>query len=126
MWHSCGRYDLDIHFEGKSSRVRETFDALVEATQRCGPLTVYAQKTRIVFMVRVRFGGVVTRKHWLHFSLWLTKRIEHPKLSRVEVFGPNSYGHHFRLAGPKEVDRELEELICEAYAVGRQEHLLRS
>jgi hypothetical protein len=98
---------------------------LVEAAKECGSLTVYAQKTRVVFMVRVRFGGVVVRKHWLNLALWLTRRIEHPKLDRVETFGPGSYGHRFRLTDPHEVDAELRTLICEAYAVGRQEHLAR-
>jgi hypothetical protein len=46
MWHSCGRYDLESHFEGRDGQVRETFDRLVEAAQKCGPVTVYAQKTR--------------------------------------------------------------------------------
>jgi hypothetical protein len=27
------------------------------------------------------------------------------------------------MAGPEEIDGDLEALICEAYAVGRQEHL---
>ena len=123
IWHSCSRYELESHFEGGEPIVRETFDKLVEVAQTCGPLTIYAQKTRIVFMVRVRFGGVITRKRWPYLALWLTRTIEHPRLRRVEIFGPSSYGHHFRLAGLDEVDHELESLICEAYAVGRQEHL---
>ncbi len=88
-------------------------------------MTVYAQKTHIVFMVRFRFGGVVTRKRWLHFSLWLTRRIDHPRLDRTDIFGPASFGHRFRLARPQEVDTRLHSLICEAYQVGRQDHLRR-
>ncbi|MDX1378834.1 MAG: hypothetical protein R3307_08300, partial [Anaerolineales bacterium] len=80
---------------------------------------------RIVFMVRVRFGGVITRKRWLYFSLWLTGQIEHPRLSRVDEYGPASYGHQFKLTRPAPIDAALKSLICEAYEVGRQEHLIR-
>ncbi len=123
IWHSCGQYDLADHFEGKNPQLKALFDQLVAAAQDCGPVTVYAQKTRIVFMVRVRFGGVITRKNWLYFSLWLTRRVEHPQLHKVEVFGPRSFGLRFRLGHPDEIDDALRALICEAYAVGRQEHL---
>ena len=69
IWHSCGRYELDGHFAGKDLLVRRMFDQLVRVARRCSPMTVYAQKTRIVFMVRVRFGGAVIRKLWLDFGL---------------------------------------------------------
>lgn len=123
MWHSCGRYDIDAHFAGKDPIVREIFQRLAEAAQQRGPLTAYAQKTRIVFMVRVRFAGLVTGKRWLYLSLWLARRVAHPTLHRVEVFGPRSFYHHFRLTEPTEVDARLESLICEAYAVGKREYL---
>ena len=47
------------------------------------------------------------------------------ELDRVEVLGPNSFGRQFQPASAEEIDAELESLICEAYAVGRQEHLAR-
>jgi hypothetical protein len=123
IWHSCGRYDLDNHFVGKDDLLRPTFDRLVEIANRCGYVTVYAQKTRIVFMVRVRFAGVVVRKHSLDWALWLTQRINHPLLQRTEVFGAHSFGLHFRLTKPEDIDDQLEALICEAYKTGKQEHL---
>ncbi len=115
LWHSCGNYDLEAHFTGKDPVVRQIFDQLVERVQACGPVTMYAQKTRIVFMLRVRFAGVVTRKHFLFFSLWLKRPIEHPRLVLTETFGPGSYGHRFKLTSPAEIDAQLEQLICEAY-----------
>ena len=92
-------------------------------TRTLGPVTVYAQKTRIVFMVRVRFASVVVRLRSLDFALWLSRRIDHPRRVRVEVFGPRIFYTHFSLATPAEVDSELEALVREAYRTGRQEHL---
>jgi len=122
-WHSCGRFEVAADFVGKDALLRPTFDRVVEVAGGCGPVTVYAQKTRIVLMVRVRFGGVVVRKHRLDLGLWLTHAVEHPLLRRTEEFGPHSYGAHFTLAKPADIDGELEALICEAYRTGRQEHL---
>ncbi len=115
LWHSCGNYALDDHFKGKELSLRETFDQVVSAASSCGPVTVYAQKTRIVFMVRVRFGSVIVRKSCLDLGLWMVGRVAHPLLMKTEVFGPRSYYPHFRLTGPQDVDIRLGELIREAY-----------
>jgi hypothetical protein len=123
LWHSCGIYELEDHFKGKDPILREIFDRLVELTNQHGPVTVYAQKSRIVFMVQVRFANLVVRKRWLDFGLWLTRRVEHPLLRKTAVFGPNSFGLGFRLSRPEDIDPALEALIVEAYKTGRREHL---
>ena len=89
-------------------------------------MTVYAQKTRVVFQGRVRFGGVIARKRWLDAGLWLTRRAKHPALHRVEKIAPRCYAHYFRLRWPGEIDDRLAELVRESYAVGQQEHLTSS
>jgi hypothetical protein len=97
-------------------------------------VTVYAQKSRIVFQRRVRFTGVVVRQEWLDAALWLKRRVEHPRAYRIEDFGRLGYGVHFRLARPSDVDRRLVAFIREAYseavrpmrtAVARQRHPTR-
>jgi hypothetical protein len=74
-------------------------------------------------MVRVRFGGVTVKEQWLDFGLWLTRRVHHPLLTRMQVFGPHSFGAHFRLRTPQDVDGSLETIIGEGYKTGLQEHL---
>jgi hypothetical protein len=123
LWHSCSNYEIDAHFKGREATLREIFDKLVEITSQNGPVTVYAQKTRIVFMVQVRFASVRVQKNWLVFGLWLTRRVEHPLLIKTEVFGPNSFGLGFRLSRPEDIDAALVALIAEAYKTGRREHL---
>ena len=65
LWHSCGRYRLADHFKGKPPALRRTFDRFVRLAKACGPVTVYAQKTRIVLQARVRFAGAVVRSGWV-------------------------------------------------------------
>jgi len=120
IWHSCGRYPLADHFRDKPATLRKTFDCYVKAARRNGPVTVYAQKTRIVMQGRVRFAGAVVRKDWLDATMWLKRPVSHPKLVRTESFGGLGYGHHFRLSAPEDVDPSLVELLGEAYAVGQQ------
>jgi hypothetical protein len=88
-----------------------------------GPVTVYAQKRRIVMQVRVRFAGAVVRKNWLDASMWLRRRITHPCLVRTESFGDLGYGHHFRLRVPEDVDASLVKLLGEAYQLGNKPRL---
>ena len=121
IWHSCGHYRLADHFQGKASILRETFDRYVEEARRYGPVTVYAQKTRIVMQGRVRFAGVVVRKDWLDAGMWLKRIVTHPRLVKTESFGRLGYGHHFRLCNPNEIDAALVKFLGEAYAIGQQD-----
>ena len=119
IWHSCGRFALADHFQGKPDEIRKTFDQYVALAKRCGPVTVYAQKTRIVIQLRVRFAGAVVRSNWLDASMWLRRKVRHPRLYRVESLGRLGYGHHFRLNTPRDIDRSLARLMKEAYVVGQ-------
>ena len=118
MWHSCGNYELADHFRGKDPQVRQLFDHLVELVEGFGPVTVYAQKTRIVFQVRTRFASVVTRKSWIILHLWLKRQADHPLLQRIEMYTYRDYGLIIRLTKIEDIDDALENLIHEAYAIG--------
>jgi hypothetical protein len=58
MRHGCGDYSVDGFFEGKPARLRELCDALVAFIGSIGPFEQVPTKSRIAFMVRVRFAGV--------------------------------------------------------------------
>jgi hypothetical protein len=121
LWHSCGKYRLADHFAGKLPGVRKVFDRFAAVAKACGPVTIYAQKTRIVFQTRVRFGGGVALKSYFRAGLWLRRRVSHPRLVRVESFGTLGYGHYFRLTAPKDVDAAFAKLVREAYATAGRE-----
>lgn len=56
-WHSCTNVSLDEAFARSAPNVRACFERWRSMAERCGSVTVIAQKTRIVFMDRVRFAG---------------------------------------------------------------------
>ena len=121
LWHSCVRVSVAEHFRGKPPDRKRTWDRLLATARKCGPVTAYAQKTRLVIMARVRFAGVVVRTGHLDAGLWLRRRVEHPRLQRVEDYGRLGFGHHFSLEHPADIDAGLQTLIAEAYRVGTQE-----
>ncbi len=123
LWHSCSRHTLDEHFRCKDPRLRKLFDAYVALVRRCGPITVYAQKTRIVIMNRVRFTGAIVRKDHLQSGFYLHHRLDHPRFERIEKLAPRAYLHRFRLRTLSDLDRELLELVRVAYRVGTQQDL---
>lgn len=121
VYHSCGRYRLADHFKGRPRALRRAFDRFVELARGYGPVTVYAQKTRIVLQVRVRFAGAIVHPKWLEATMWLRRAVEHPSLRRIESLGRLGYGLHFCFRGPDEVDGAIAALLREAYSIGCQE-----
>jgi uncharacterized protein DUF5655 len=125
MSHSCGVYDLEGHFRGKPPAVRKLFDDLVAFLRTVGPFKVEAQKTRIVFQVRVRFAAAVPQKGGLRGHVWLTRPAPGPPVTRIEALLPRCYVHHFLLREPADLDGRFRARLRAAYAVGRQDHLRR-
>lgn len=120
LWHSCGRYRLVDHFKDKPRGLRVIFDQFVKLARACGPVTVYAQKTRIVIQARVRFAGAIVHRDWLEATMWLKRPAKHPRLRRTESFGALGYGLHFCLREPADIDDTLAKLMREAYHIGEQ------
>jgi hypothetical protein len=119
LWHSCVRVQLRSHFRGRAAALYPTYRAWAALARACGPVTIYAQKSRIVFQARVRFAGAVVRAGYLDAGLWLRRRVHHPLLRRTESFGPLGYGLHFRLTRPADIDGALRGLMREAYRSAR-------
>lgn len=120
LWHSCVRVPLRAHFRGRAASLYPIFRAWVALARACGPVTIYAQKSRIVIQARVRFAGATVRAGYLDATLWLNRPAVHPCLARTESFGALGYGLHFRLARPADIDPALRRLMREAYRLARR------
>src|SRR5712692_6226345 len=51
--HFCSNVRLEDHFKGRDPQVVATFDALLTAAKKSGPLEVLPEKTRVAFQVRM-------------------------------------------------------------------------
>jgi hypothetical protein len=120
-WHSCISVPLEDHFAGRP-KAREIFDRLRSAVESIGPVWVVSSKTRIGFMTRVRFAGVYFRRDGLRLAVWLRRRVDSPRVAKVEYLPTGNWIHHLDLRAPGDVDEEVLALIREARLIGDQRH----
>jgi endogenous inhibitor of DNA gyrase (YacG/DUF329 family) len=121
--HFCSHLSLDEHFAGREPNVVATFERLVVAAEKSGPVKVLPEKTRIAFQVRMSFAAFTLRRRWVDGHVVLARRLENPRFRRIDFFSALNQVHVFRLHQPADVDDEVEAWLAEAYSVGRQEHL---
>lgn len=125
MWHSCGKYITEALFARSEPHVLMLFKKFAKMVRECGPATVIPQKTRAVFMVRVRFAGAYPRKTHLHVGFALARRLKNPRIKRIEEYAPHFIGHMVEVHNEAHLDAELKGWIRESFGVGAQRHLKR-
>jgi len=120
MAHSCFRQSEEAFFAGREAQ-RELYHAFLEAAQRGGPVVVNINKTRISFQARARFASVNrVLRDGLACHLWLKRRIDSPRFTRVEHLPPSDHIHHFKLTDASQLDAEMAGWLAEAHEVGMQ------
>lgn len=122
MWHSCGNHSVEAFMDGKSATSWAYWNRLQEMVGNCGPYSLVANKTRLGFMVRVRFAGMsAVSDRGMSFAFWLKHRIESPRFRKVEQYGRSDWGYYLRVQSLEELDDEVQEWLCLAYQVGCQQ-----
>ena len=117
MWHSCSNYTLEQAFAGSTPELRQAFERFVQLVERCGQVTVIAQRTRIVLQARVRFAGATVLRDRLRLNFALARKHDAPWLTKIESYGPRWNAHHFEIRQTTDLDAlaELPALLCESY-----------
>jgi hypothetical protein len=121
--HSCARHELDDAFAGKPSQIRVYFERLRTTVEALGPVTLVAYRDRIAFMGLVRFAAAVPRQRWLDVELWLARRVDSPRMHKIETLTPRAHIHTVRIAEAHQIDAELAGWLAEAYTIGQRQHL---
>jgi Domain of unknown function (DUF5655) len=121
MSHSCGRFRLEDLFARSEPGVVALFEKFRRIVEGCGPVTMIPQKTRVVFMVRMRFANVSVRKSNLRIGLIMTRRLEPDgRLEKVDVYAPLCVGNYLRIERPAQLDEDVRRWVREAYECGVQ------
>jgi hypothetical protein len=118
MAHSCVTVPLDELFGRSTLDARATFDAFVALIERCGPVEVIGQKTRIVVAARTRFAGAIVLRNRVRLNIALTRQIDAPWVERIDTYlGGRWNGHHFTVRSPAELAAipDLAAIVCESY-----------
>jgi hypothetical protein len=123
--HSCGRFSLETLFARTDASTRAVFERLRVLVHDCGPVKMIPQKTRVVFMVRMRFLSVQPRKAYLRLGIVLSRRIDDPRFHHIEPYSPRCFGHVLHVSDVKELDAKVKGWLRQAYAVGEQKALAR-
>ena len=126
MSHSCGRWELGALFAKSDPHVFELFQKFRRMVRDCGRSTMIPQKTRVVFMVRMRFAGATVRKSHLRIGLILERPLPpEPRLVETLAAAPRCYAHYFKIERADQLDESIAALIREAYDSGTQKNFQR-
>jgi uncharacterized protein DUF5655 len=117
--HSCGTFNLDDLFLRAEPHVRETFDRLCQLVREAGDATLIPQKSRAVFMTRMRFINVQVRRSHLLVGFVMRKKPAHRRFWRVDTFSPRSHVAYLRVHAPGELDADVRGWIREAHRAGQ-------
>jgi hypothetical protein len=121
LWHSCGPHALEDLFAGSDAGVLELAREYVRLLESLGDVQVLPQKTRLVGVARVRFAGLLPRHDGFLATFALRRRLDSPRVVRVEDYGPGWQAHVVRVGRPEDLDAELRGWLQESHdTVGLQ------
>jgi hypothetical protein len=124
--HSCVRIDVAERLAGASPDARAAFDRLVELASVDGPVTVVAQKTRIVLAAPMRFAAVHVHPDWLGGHVLAERDSPHPVVAEIvpDAYGSGLFLHRLSITSADQLDEAFGAFISVAAArVGRRERL---
>jgi hypothetical protein len=113
------------HLRDRPPEILALYRFLESRIRRLGPVTVDPQGRGIVFQVRARAIGLAPKDRWIDLTLWLKSGASHPRVRKIDDFGPLGRGLHFRIERREDLDPALARLLAEAYAVAAQREVKR-
>jgi hypothetical protein len=95
--------------------VKATYDRIIGAAKKLGPVKEEAKKTSIHLVRNTAFAGVATRKSALILTLKSDKDVPSDRVIKREKVSANRWHVEVRLEAPAEVDKEIVSWIKKAY-----------
>ncbi|HKD39524.1 MAG TPA: DUF5655 domain-containing protein [Myxococcaceae bacterium] len=127
QWHSCGRFTLEALLAASEPAVLALARRYIALVQSLGDVQVIPQKTRLVFVARVRFAGLMPRKDHFVAAFALQRRLKNPRIIQLIDYGPRWQMHHLRIERTADLDDELRAWLRESHdVVGMQKDIGRS
>lgn len=107
-----------VLFGRAASQVSDAYAAILAAVRPLGPVIVEAKKTSIHLVAGSAFAGVHPQKSKLRLNIRTDRRLESPRIRKVEQVSARRFHNEIDLATPGEVDDEVRGWLEEAYALG--------
>ncbi|MEO6195118.1 MAG: DUF5655 domain-containing protein [Thermoanaerobaculia bacterium] len=109
--------DVSNHFEGRSPKVRQIYDRLLDVAGAFGPVEEDPKKTSIHLNRKTAFAGVATRKESLILTLKSACDLQTSRIAKHEQVSANRWHLEVKLADPADVDPELIGWLKAAYEI---------
>jgi hypothetical protein len=117
LWHSCGRFTLEALFARAEPAALELARTYVSMLYSLGEVQVIPQKTRLVCVARVRFGGLSPRKDGFLAAFALHRWLDSPRIVKTADYGPRWRGHFVHVRNAADLDDELRAWLQESYNI---------
>jgi hypothetical protein len=108
-------HTLNEHFENRAPEVKATYQAILKAAQKFGPVKEEAKKTSIHLVRKSAFAGVATRKTALILTLKSDSDIASKRIAKREQASAHRWHLEVKLETPAQVDREILTWLKKAY-----------
>jgi hypothetical protein len=110
-------FTVGSHFEGKAPAVQKTYDALLKALRRFGPVVEEPKKTSIHLVHSTALAGVATRKDYIILTIKSDHKLTSPRIHKTEQVSAKRFHSEIKLASPEDVNPELIGWLKDAYAL---------
>lgn len=108
-------YSVPQHFDKSEPAVRATYEQILKAARKLGPVSEEAKKTSIHLVRKTAFAGVATRKTALILTLKSESEIANSRIIKREQTSANRWHLEVRLESPDQVDSEFIGWLRKAY-----------
>jgi hypothetical protein len=109
--------NVDSNFEGRAPSVRKTYEKILEASRKFGPLEEDPKKTSIHLNRRTAFAGIATRKECLILTIKYDSALSDERVSKSEQASANRWHHEIKLTDPANVDAQIIAWLKHAYEI---------
>jgi len=101
-----------------SPQVAPLYDRFVNLVQGLGPVTILPIQTRVDFQRRIIFASVQFSQDDMRVQLIMPRRVDDPRMVRIEVFSQDKISHTLVLRSIDEFDARFTAWLQEAYNLG--------
>lgn len=103
------------HFENRTPEVMATYEAILKAVKKFGPVKEEAKKTSIHLVRKSAFAGIATRKSALILTLKSDSEVANRRITKREQTSANRWHLEVKLQAPEHVDRKILGWLRKAY-----------
>ena len=108
-------HTVDQHFERAEPDVHATYEKIVKAARRFGPVVEDPKKTSIHLNRRTAFAGIATRKSALILTVKASSDIDDERIVKHQQTSASRWYLDVRLEKPRDVDASVVRWLEQSY-----------